>query len=117
MFFPVCIDIENKKCLVIGGGKIAYKKIKTLSRYNSDITVIAEEIKEEKIREIGNIDIREKRFSDENLREYMLVVAATDDKELNEEIAEFCIEIFEKLGISQKSEAFAAPAIVPPTKK
>ena len=47
MFFPVCIDIENKKCLVIGGGKIAYKKIKTLSRYNSDITVIAEEIKEE----------------------------------------------------------------------
>lgn len=92
MFFPVCIDIENKKCLVIGGGKIAYKKIKTLSRYNSDITVIAEEIKEEKIREIGNIDIREKRFSGENLREYMLVVAATDDKELNEEIAEFCIE-------------------------
>ena len=51
MFFHVCIDIENKKCLVIGGGKIAYKKIKTLSRYNSDITVIAEEIKEEKIRE------------------------------------------------------------------
>ena len=92
MFFPVCIDIENKKCLVIGGGKIAYKKIKTLSRYNSDITVIAEVIKEEKIREIGNIDIREKRFSDENLREYMLVVAATDDKELNEEIAEFCIK-------------------------
>ena len=92
MFFPVCIDIENKKCLVIGGGKVAYKKIKTLSRYNSDITVIAEEIKEEKIREIENINIREERFSGENLCEYILVVAATDNKELNEEIAEFCIE-------------------------
>ena len=91
MFFPVCIDIENKKCLVVGGGKIAYKKIKNLSRYNPDITVIAEEIKEEKIKEIENINIIEKRFSGENLKEYMLVVAATDNKELNEEIAEFCI--------------------------
>ncbi|MCP1224016.1 bifunctional precorrin-2 dehydrogenase/sirohydrochlorin ferrochelatase [Sebaldella sp. S0638] len=91
MFFPVCIDIENKKCLVVGGGKIAYKKIKTLSRYNPDITVIAEEIKEEKIKEIENINIIEKRFSGENLKEYMLVVAATDNKELNEKIAEFCI--------------------------
>ncbi|MDR2878949.1 MAG: bifunctional precorrin-2 dehydrogenase/sirohydrochlorin ferrochelatase [Fusobacteriales bacterium] len=92
MFFPICIDIENKKCLVVGGGNIAYKKIKTLSGYNSDITVVAEKIKEEKIREIGNINIRERRFSGEDLREYMLVVAATDNKELNEEIAEFCIE-------------------------
>ena len=60
MFFPVCIDIENKKCLVVGGGKIACKKIKTLSRYNPDITVIAEEIREEGIRNIENIKIKEK---------------------------------------------------------
>ena len=92
MFFTVCIDIENKKCLVVGGGKIAYKKIKTLSRYNPDIIVIAEEIREEKIREIKNIKIREEKFSGQNLQEYMLVVAATDNKDLNEEIAEFCIK-------------------------
>ena len=92
MFFPVCIDIENKKCLVVGGGKIACKKIKTLSRYNPDITVIAEEIREEGIRNIENIKIKEKKFSDENLKDYMLVIAATDNKKLNEEIAEFCIK-------------------------
>ena len=92
MFFPVCINIENKKCLVVGGGKIAYKKIKTLSRYNPEITVIAEEIKEEKIRTIENIKIKEEKFSGENLKEYILVVAATDNKELNGEIADFCIK-------------------------
>ena len=92
MFFPVCINIERKKCLVIGGGKIAYKKIKNLSRYNPDISVIAEEVKEEKIWGIKNIKVTEKRYSNEDLREYMIVVAATDDEELNGEIADFCIE-------------------------
>ena len=92
MFFPVCIDIENKKCLVIGGGKMAYKKILTLLRYNPDITVIAEEIKEEKIRELENIKIFEKKFINQDIRKYMLVVAATDNKELNERIAGLCIK-------------------------
>ena len=92
MFFPVCIDIENKKCLVIGGGKMAYKKILTLLRYNPDITVIAEEIKEEKIRELENIKIFEKKFINQDIRKYMLVVAATDNKELNDRIAGLCIK-------------------------
>jgi precorrin-2 dehydrogenase/sirohydrochlorin ferrochelatase len=92
MFFPVCIDIENKKCLIIGGGKIAYKKILTLLRYNPDITVIAEEIKEEKIRELENIKIFEEKFINQDIKKYMLVVAATDNKELNDRIAGLCIK-------------------------
>ena len=92
MFFPVCIDIENKKCLIVGGGKTAYKKLQTLSRYNPLITVIAEDIKEEKIRLKENIKILEEKFTNQDIKEYMLVVAATDNKELNEKIAELCMK-------------------------
>ena len=46
-FFPVSIDLNNKNILVIGAGKIALRKVKTLLDYNCDITVITKEISEE----------------------------------------------------------------------
>ena len=48
-FFPVSIDLNNKNILVIGAGKIALRKVKTLLDYNCNITVITKEISEENI--------------------------------------------------------------------
>lgn len=90
MFLPVGIDVKNKKCLIVGGGKTAYRKITVLSRYEAVIEVIAKEIKEEKIRELRNIKITEEEFNKKDLKEYMLVIAATDDKDLNSRIVEIC---------------------------
>ena len=47
-FFPVSIDLNNKNILVIGAGKIALRKVKTLMSYNCNITVITKDILEEK---------------------------------------------------------------------
>ena len=39
-FFPLFIDINGKKILIIGAGKIAYRKADTLLKYGADIIVI-----------------------------------------------------------------------------
>ena len=86
-FFPIFINIIGKRCLVVGGGDIAFRKIKTLSKYGALIDVVSKEIKVEAIKElVQNIYIRE--FQQDDLDGYFLIVAATDNIELNEKIYE-----------------------------
>ena len=73
-FFPVSIDLNNKNVLIIGAGKIALRKVETLLNYNCNINVITKEILEEKF-----------------LEDIFLVVVATDNEILNEEISNLCI--------------------------
>ncbi|MGL5427783.1 MAG: precorrin-2 dehydrogenase/sirohydrochlorin ferrochelatase family protein, partial [Cetobacterium sp.] len=81
-FFPLFIDLTNKDCLVVGGGKIALRKVKSLVEYGARVIVIAPYI----LPEIIDLDIEaEKRvFKVEDIKDKFLVVAATDDENLNE---------------------------------
>ena len=97
MWFPLFVNLKNKKVLVIGGGKVAFKKISKIMEYEADITVIAENIAEEKLLELENLRIENNRKIGNNkdeieklVEEYFLVIAATDNEELNENIAEIC---------------------------
>ena len=97
MFFPVFLNIENKKCLVIGGGKVALRKINKLLKYKARITVISKNIIEEiKLLEGKNLEIIEKEFEENNnleyLKKFFLIVAATNDKKLNDNTAKICIK-------------------------
>lgn len=94
-FFPVSIDLTNKNILVVGAGKIAYRKVETLLKQNSNIKVITKNIEEkkfEKLLEEKKIILKsEREFKEEDLKDIFLVVAATSDKELNKKISELCI--------------------------
>jgi precorrin-2 dehydrogenase/sirohydrochlorin ferrochelatase len=86
-FFPIFINFKGKRCLVVGGGNIAFRKIRTLSNYGALIDVVTTEIKIEEIRElVQNVHIRELRHGD--LDGYFFVVAATDSADTNEKIYE-----------------------------
>ena len=97
MWFPLFVNLKDKKVLVIGGGKVAFKKISKIMEYEADITVIAENIAEEKLLELENLRIENNRkIENDNdeieklVKEYFLVIAATDNEELNENVAEIC---------------------------
>ena len=97
MWFPLFVNLKNKKVLVIGGGKVAFKKISKIMEYEADITVITENIPEEKLLELKNLKIENNRKIENNkdeieklVEEYFLVITATDNEELNENIAEIC---------------------------
>ena len=45
-YFPLFVDISGKKTLVVGGGRIARRRIKTLLSFTPDIWVVAPEATE-----------------------------------------------------------------------
>lgn len=89
-FFPLFIDLRNKSALVIGAGKIAFRKVETLLKYGAKVTVITKEIKEEKFFNLKNIDIKIGEFNETLLENRFIVVAATDNPDFNRYIYELC---------------------------
>lgn len=88
-YFPMFVQLKNKKCLVIGGGRIALRKIEVLKDFEADVTVIAPEMIPQ-IRQIDKIRRIFRTFMEEDFKEAELVVAATDDQRVNSEISEIC---------------------------
>lgn len=89
-FFPLFIDLKNKNILVIGAGKIAFRKVEILLKYSAKITIITKDIKEEKFLTLKNINIKIGEFEETLLEDKFLVVAATDNPEFNRYIYELC---------------------------
>ena len=97
MFFPLFVNIENKEVLIIGGGKIGGRKAQTLREYGANVTVYSEKVTEEAILADENIKVVNKNVSHDEaeikelVKKYFLVVAATDDMELNDRISHVCM--------------------------
>ena len=97
MFFPLFVNIENKEVLIIGGGKIGGRKAQTLREYGRNITVYSEKVTEETILADESIKVVNKNVSHDKaeikelVKKYFLVVAATDDTELNDRISHVCM--------------------------
>ncbi|MEG1582510.1 MAG: bifunctional precorrin-2 dehydrogenase/sirohydrochlorin ferrochelatase [Cetobacterium sp.] len=89
-FFPLFIDLNNRKCLVVGGGNIALRKIKTLLEYGAEVKVVALEVLPEI--ELLDLEIEKRRFEAVDIQNKFLVVAATDNESLNEMIVDLCDE-------------------------
>ena len=88
-YFPMFFNIAGKKILIFLAGNIALRRIHTLMEFRAEVTVIAPVLKEE-IRELyraGSVHVEERGYQDtDRLREYFMVIAATDDADLNRKI-------------------------------
>lgn len=90
-YFPFYMDIENKKCVVVGGGKVALRKIEKLIPFKPEIKVVAPEICEE-IHNLSGIELQAREFSESDINGAFMVISATDDNTLNQHIFEICRE-------------------------
>ncbi len=93
-FFPIFVDLKDKNILVVGAGDVALRKVKTLLKYEAKIKVITLNIENKEfllLKEEKKIEIFEKtEFEEKFLENIFLVVAATDNKEINKKIFEVC---------------------------
>lgn len=91
-YFPMFIDIADKKILVAGGGTIALRRIRTLLKFGADIHVIAPDLCEEltQLEEEGKIKTEHREYRTGDIRGEQIVLAATDDHEVNRKIWEEC---------------------------
>ena len=87
--FPLFIDLEKRPCLVAGGGKVALRKVQVLLDFGACVTVTAPFILKE-IKAYDQVCVLEREFEPDDLRDKILVVAATDDASVNHQIAELC---------------------------
>lgn len=93
--YSVMLDIEDKLVLVVGAGKVAYRKIESLLHASSNVVCIAPEF-HEKLIALNNSKLKllQRAFLLEDIQFFkpFLVIAATNDNSLNSQIAKYCAE-------------------------
>lgn len=90
MFYPVNLNLDNMEIIIVGGGNVALRKCMNFLDFGKSVTVLAPEF-DSRFLELGNkVDLISDIFKEEYIDKFDIVVAATDDKEVNEEIACIC---------------------------
>ena len=87
-FFPIMVDLCGKRVLIVGGGETAARKAAQLQDFGAEIIVVAKELKAAFPKE-ASIIVRSFQSSDieDNDSDIFLVIAATDDREVNQEVS------------------------------
>ena len=88
--FPVFLDISGQTALVVGAGKIATRRVNTLRKFAFRIVVVAPHASDEirKLAKKGALELEERPYRPEDVDGALLVVAATDSRQLNQAIGE-----------------------------
>lgn len=90
MFYPVNLNLDNMEIIIVGGGNVALRKCMNFLDFGKSVTVLAPDF-DSRFLELGNkVDLINDIFKEEYIDKFDIVVAATDDKEVNEEIACIC---------------------------
>ena len=115
-YFPLFIDISQKSIVVVGGGRIAERRVKTLLQFAEDIQVISPKLTEELrcLAESRRIEWIQKRYMPGQLAGAFFVLAATDDAACNEQIVTDCRKLRILVNTSHRKELcdFYFPAVV-----
>ena len=99
--FPISLKLQQQPCLIVGGGHIAYRKAVLLAKAGAMISVIAPEIDANLLEIVvqSQGQYLQATFEQQlnlhnpealNLRQYRLVIAATDSKSTNQQVFEVC---------------------------
>lgn len=89
-YYPIFVDLEGEKVIVVGGGGVAQRKIETLLKHRAVVHVISRELTPvlNRYREGGEIKFLDREFKGNDLQGAFLVIAATDDPLLNRKVGE-----------------------------
>ncbi|OQP02436.1 siroheme synthase [Geobacillus sp. 44C] len=115
MGYPVMLNIANQHVVVVGGGKVAERKIHGLLEAKANITVVAPTITSEiqQLEAAGKLIWRQKTFSPDDLEEAWVVIAATNNRDVNEAVAK-AVKPYQLINIADDPERsnFHVPAVI-----
>lgn len=115
--YPIClIALENKRSVVVGGGRIALRKTQGLIEAGASVTLISPEVEPElrKLAESDSIVWLPRKYIEGDLGNAFLVIAATNDPDVNHEIWEEAAkeECLINVVDDPKHSNFILPAVV-----
>ena len=89
VYYPIFLDLSGKRCVIVGGGRVAERKCATLIKTGARITVISPAITKRLAgyREKGWIRHIPRQYRSGDIKSAFIVIAATDSGETNEKVA------------------------------
>jgi uroporphyrin-III C-methyltransferase/precorrin-2 dehydrogenase/sirohydrochlorin ferrochelatase len=87
-YFPVFMDLRGQRCVVVGGGEIAARKVHLLVRAGARVSVIAPQLESAVREQLGDAVRHEAReYAASDLVDAVLVIAATDRRGVNAQVS------------------------------
>lgn len=86
-FLPIFAKVSNKLCLVVGGGTVGARKAGMLLEAGAKVRVVAPEI-DDALKAHANVEAIFARFDALHLDGVMLVIAASNDRAVNQQVSE-----------------------------
>lgn len=90
VYYPIMLMIQDRNCIVIGGGSVAYRKALSLMACHGNVTIISPALSGElqQCLELGQLQWICREYTQGDLQEAYLVYGATDDAEVNQAVYE-----------------------------
>ncbi|MBU4414757.1 MAG: bifunctional precorrin-2 dehydrogenase/sirohydrochlorin ferrochelatase [Proteobacteria bacterium] len=115
-YYPVSLDMQNRKCLVVGGGSVGARKVMTLLECGAIVTVVSPDVtgKLLDLAEKKMIELKKRPYEPSDIDGIFLVIGATDNEELNWQINKDAERQNKLCNIADRPEAcnFILPSIV-----
>lgn len=114
-YFPVMLNVDYKKIVVVGGGHVATQKIESLLATKAVITVISPMLTAtlQQFVQQGVINWRDKYFEPADLDDAMIIFATTNDEAVNDQIEQATQhwQLFTRADVNGRMD-FISPAVV-----
>lgn len=116
--YPIFMCLEQRPCLVVGGGKVALRKTETLLESGAKLTLIAPELDSELANLLQQhphqITWEPREFHDQDTKGHYLIIAATNNATVNARVAELANaqQIPVNVVDNQAACSFIVPSVV-----
>ena len=90
MLYPINLEIKDMKITIIGGGDVAYRKCKNFLEFGKSVRVVSPEFIDSFELIKSNIELVYDVYKEEYIKDSFIVVAATNNKEINKNIGIYC---------------------------
>jgi len=87
-YYPIFLNIQGKKCVVVGGGEVAERKARALVEQGASVTVISARVSDglTQLAEQGIIELSLRDYQPGDLENALIAIAATDDPKVNMDV-------------------------------
>ena len=113
-YLPLFIETTGKKCLIVGGGKVASRKLIPILKAKMKVTLISPEIIEEielNFHKNNNLKIIKRKFEPEDIKGQFLIIAATNEKTTNQKIAKLSKD--NNILVNMAEDSLAGNTLIP----
>ncbi len=114
-YFPMFIDLSDKRVVIVGGGSTAVRRARTLLQFTRNVKVVAQEADQEllDLAKLGKITLEKRLVKRSDLQDAFLVLTATADRKLNDDIYRLCKDegIYVNISNDREKSDFQFPGV------